>query len=392
MGSWKDGRVKVNGVYFRITEEVIATVTKIPIEGFKFFRDKKLSTNAVRDFMESEKELKALRKIDTYYVPDSMKKWWRYVLRAIIEYITLDPRFDRARTHHFIILNHFWHSANISFPYYLLTSMRKAVDSFKKKTITNSALHEGLLLLIHEHFKAQTIRIAPPQVENVESSSSSYSSNSEDIQSLSSEEGGISSSGKLATHQAKKLPSPITPSRKIPRDHGQPPKKDGEGDSNDEEESESEEVVKEMQEEIKDESGRKKHKRENLEEVHSQFEEASMLPLSHVHLQAQPEEQKEENAGNAEGEVQVNDRSKARKNFNVRTSKMGIFREAMNPQILVENQDEPRLEELIDLVIVAISDRAREIGMILLNNACNSMIDNFRSIKWIFHELEEVKE
>ena len=74
VGSWKDGRVKVNGVYFWITEEVIATITKIPIEGIKFFRDKKLLANAVRDFMESEKELKALQKIDTYYVPNSIKK------------------------------------------------------------------------------------------------------------------------------------------------------------------------------------------------------------------------------------------------------------------------------------------------------------------------------
>jgi len=51
---------------------------------------------------------------------------------------------------------------------------------------------------------------------------------------------------------------------------------------------------------------------------------------------------------------------------------MGIFREEMNPQVLVENQ-----EELIDPAIVAILNKAREIGMNLLNNACNSMIDNF---------------
>ena len=76
-----------------------------------------------------------------------------------------------------------------------------------------------------------------------------------------------------------------------------------EGDSDDEEEPESEEVVKETQEEIKDDSGRKKCKRESLEDMRSQFEEASVLPLSPVHLQAQPEEQKEESVGNAEGEV-----------------------------------------------------------------------------------------
>lgn len=30
--------------------------------------------------------------------------------------------------------------------------------------------------------------------------------------------------------------------------------------------------------------------------------------------------------------------------------------------------------------------------MNLLNNSCNSMIDNFRSIEWLYHELEEVRE
>ena len=80
----------------------------------------------------------------------------------------------------------------------------------------------------------------------MESRSSSYSFDSDDIQILSSEEGGISSSGKIITHQAKKSPSPITPSRKSPRDHGKkPPMKDEMGDSDDEGELELEEVEKE---------------------------------------------------------------------------------------------------------------------------------------------------
>ena len=53
--------------------------------------------------------------------------------------------------------------------------------------------------------------------------------------------------GKIVTHQAKKFPSSITPSRKSPRDHGQkPPVKDEVRDNDDEEELESKEVVKEM--------------------------------------------------------------------------------------------------------------------------------------------------
>ena len=71
---------------------------------------------------------------------------------------------------------------------------------------------------------------------------------------------------------------------------------------------------------------------------------------------------------------------------------MGIYREVMNPQILVEDQEQPKLNELIDPAIVAITDNAQETGMNVLNNAQNSMIDNFRSIKWLFHELEDVRD
>ena len=96
--------------------------------------------------------------------------------------------------------------------------------------------------------------------------------------------------------------------------------------------------------------------------------------------------------GGEGGEMVVKDRRIAWRNFKVRTMTMGIVREVMNPQILVDNQEKPKFEDLIDSAIVTIIDNARETGMNLLNNACNSMIDNFRSIKWLYHELEEFNE
>ena len=127
-----------------------------------------------------------------------------------------------------------------------------------------------------------------------------------------------------------------------------------------------------------------------MERFSSQGKEAPPLPLSPV--LPQPLTEENVNLGQNEGEVQVNNRRKAWKNFNVRTATMGIYREAMNPQILVDDLEQPRLNESIDPAIVAISDNARESGMNLLNNARSSMIDNFRSIKWLFHELEEVRD
>lgn len=116
------------------------------------------------------------------------------------------------------------------------------------------------------------------------------------------------------------------------------------------------------------------------------------LRLSPVQSQPPSEEKVKVNFGEEEGEVQVKNRRRAWKFFNVRTTTMGISRESMNPQILVDNLEQPRLNEIIDPAILAILDNARETRMNLLNNARNSMIDNFRSIKSFFHELEEVRD
>lgn len=105
-----------------------------------------------------------------------------------------------------------------------------------------------------------------------------------------------------------------------------------------------------------------------------------------------PQEKVKENLEEGSGEVVIKDRCLAWKNFNTKTSKMGIVREVKNLQILEEKEGKIHLEDLIEPALVAIIDNAREVGMNLLNNAKNNMIDNFRSIKWLFHELEEVKD
>lgn len=387
VNSWNNGKVKVNGVYFQITEDVVAEVTGIPMEGHKFFRDKKMSSNAIKDFVKNTEELNKLGKKETFFVTDTIKKLWRYVLYAVIEYITLDPRFDRVRTHHFVILNHFRHGSKISFPYYLFNSMNKAISSFKKKATVNPALHEGLLLLIHEHFHAQTISKNPIQGADVDKSSFSFSSDSDDVESISSDE-VFEHSGKKTKSHKKDYPSIKLPSRKSPRGHT--PAKTGSAEV--EEEMDTDDSDKVSKEELDEEKLRKRQKREgeSMERSSSQGKDSLPIPLSPIH--PQPPLEENDNSGQIEGEVQVNNRRKAWKNFNVRTATMGIYREAMNPQLLVDDLEKPRLNELIDPAMVAISDNARETGMNLLNNARNSMIDNFRSIKWLFHELEDVRD
>ena len=64
----------------------------------------------------------------------------------------------------------------------------------------------------------------------------------------------------------------------------------------------------------------------------------------------------------------------------------------MNPQVPEDKQGQLQFEDLINPSIVKIIDNAREMGMIFLNNGCNSMIASFRSINWLYHELEEFRE
>ena len=92
--SWKAGRVKVDGVYYQVSVDIIAQVTEITNMGFNFYTDKKLFGTAVKDFIKGDEEMKCFVKVETYYEIDSIKKFWQTILRAIIEYILLDTHFD----------------------------------------------------------------------------------------------------------------------------------------------------------------------------------------------------------------------------------------------------------------------------------------------------------
>ena len=168
-----------------------------------------MSTNAINEFIKDDKERDKLIKVDTYYEMESIKKLWRYVLRILIEYITLDPRFDRIRTHHFVLLNHFRHGVKIYFPFYLYTSMSKGIEGFKKKSITSPTLHEDLLLLVYKFLKTQTKGKSLGDLGSA--SEDTASSNSRDVQVVKTEDEENSTKSIFVAY------TPCIPSRKIPR-------------------------------------------------------------------------------------------------------------------------------------------------------------------------------
>ena len=204
--TWKNERVKIDGVTHHINEDLIAQVTEIPLEGIKFYRDKKMSANAVNEFVKDDTERNKLVKAETYYKMESIKKLWRYVLRVIIEYFTLDSRFDGIRTHHFVLLNHFRHRVKNFVPFYLFTSMSKGIEGFKRKPTANLALHEGLLLLVYEFLRTQTWgkSLGDPGCASVET----VSSDSGDVQCVKSDD---------KENTTKVIPVARIPNRKSPR-------------------------------------------------------------------------------------------------------------------------------------------------------------------------------
>lgn len=146
---------------------------------------------------------------------------------------------------------------------------------------------------------------------DVHSGSSSFSSNSDDIESISSEEENVSS-GKKNKGQDMKQPTTKIPSRKSPRDHGQTLTK-VEDDAEDEEDMDSNDLGKESEEEKKEENAGKKRKREeeSKERKLMQGLDTMPLPLSPILPQPHSEENFKVNSGEATREVLVNNRRKA---------------------------------------------------------------------------------
>ena len=54
--TWHNEKVKIDGISHQITEGLIAEVTGFSQEGMCFYRDKKMSANAVNDFVKNDKE------------------------------------------------------------------------------------------------------------------------------------------------------------------------------------------------------------------------------------------------------------------------------------------------------------------------------------------------
>ena len=83
---------------------------------------------------------------------------------------------------------------------------------------------------------------------------------------------------------------------------------------------------------------------------------------------------------------------RAWRNFNIDNARLGIVREPVNIQVLGDLDDRTHYDELIDPALLVFSHNVRETRFNFLNNAKNNLIDNFYSIKWLFQEIEALKD
>ena len=72
--------------------------------------------------------------------------------------------------------------------------------------------------------------------------------------------------------------------------------------------------------------------------------------------------------------------------------RLGIVREPVNIQVLGDLDGRTHYDELIDPTLLVVSDNVHETGFNFLNNAKNNLIDKFHSIKWLFQEIEALKD
>ena len=92
------------------------------------------------------------------------------------------------------------------------------------------------------------------------------------------------------------------------------------------------------------------------------------------------------------GEVVRKNRRRAWRNFNMDTTRLGIVRELVNIQVLEDLDGKTHYDELIDPAMLVISNNMQETGFNFLNNAKNCLVENFHSIKWMFQEIEALKD
>lgn len=96
-------QTKVRGLKLEVTEEVIARVTGLPVEGKRWFNKKVNDPSLKGDLLQEEESLiKKGRGIDIFSLPQP----WADVSLYLIKYINCEGTTTIVFNYHFPLLNH----------------------------------------------------------------------------------------------------------------------------------------------------------------------------------------------------------------------------------------------------------------------------------------------
>lgn len=76
-----------------------------------------------------------------------------------MEFITLDGRYPRVYSYHFVILNHFQCKEKISISYYLLCALNARIMDAISNPKTNRSMHEGLMVIMYNHINNTMVQL-----------------------------------------------------------------------------------------------------------------------------------------------------------------------------------------------------------------------------------------
>lgn len=137
------GKITVTlfGQTWRVDEDLVAEVNGLQKDDINFYRDRKFSVEAIKNFPKNEEERACIAKKDniSYYLPNEVNSFWQKMLKVLMEYLTIDGRFSKVYNYHFVILNHFRHGSKISLPFYLASSLNDSLADHAKKPNSSSS-------------------------------------------------------------------------------------------------------------------------------------------------------------------------------------------------------------------------------------------------------------
>jgi hypothetical protein len=137
----------IAGITFRVTEETLSIVTKIPPRGEKWFKGMPLDILCYEDFIKPNYlNGKIGAGIPSQYLWEPFQK----LLKVIGRYFTCEIRFYRVYPYHVRMLIHFTRKKPLNLPLFLHRSLERMVESIHAKAdqLGKNLSHFSLIKLV----------------------------------------------------------------------------------------------------------------------------------------------------------------------------------------------------------------------------------------------------